>query len=329
MLGTIARSEVFGLLEAMAAGDGQALLQEARHIESFAPDFGAVLDDLAVSLHRIQLRQLVPDLDQDVAEVVALAKRLDAVEVQLYYQLALRGRNELAMAPDATTGFEMALLRMLAFRPDQGPALIADQPQTASAPKEPRQAPLPTATAAAHGGVGAEPVVATALSPDQKTIPPVAIPPDPSPGTDGSSSTLSAAQTHADLPDDADAWENIVTQAGLCGPVGQLAQQSVLRGREGSTLMLALAPENMGLAGSSMVTKLEQQLSQLFAEPVRVHCVAEDASETPAARAERASQALQNVAAEALQNDPLVQDMQNRLGARVIPESIRPLETQK
>ncbi len=329
MLGTIARREVFGLLEALAAGDGRALLQEARHIESFAPDFGAVLDDLAVCLHRIQLRQLVPDLDQEAAEIVALAQRLDAAEVQLYYQLALRGRNELAMAPDAATGFEMALLRMLAFRPDQGPVAIADKPQTASAPKEPRKPPVSTATAAgAHGGVGTAPAVAATLSPNQRA-PLAAIQLDPSPATAVSPSTLSTAQTHPDLPDDADAWERIVKQAGLGGAVGQLAQQSVLRGREGSTLMLALAQKNMTLAISPMDTQLEQQLSKLFGKPVRVHCVAEDASEAPAARAERASQALRNVAADALQNDPLLQDMQNRLGASVIPESIRPLETQK
>ncbi len=325
MLGTIARSEVFGLLEALAAGDGQALLQEARHIESFAPDFGTVLDDLAVALHRIQLRQLVPELDQDAVEIVALAKRLDAVEVQLYYQLALRGRNELAIAPDAATGFEMALLRMLAFRPDQGTVPLVDKPQTASASIDTRK--LPAVTASPTRNVAAESLAAATPSPGRKIEPLAGKIPILSPDAATQPPAPSAAEVHPGLPDDADAWERIVKQAGLRGAVGQLAQQAVLRSREGSTLMLALAPENMTLAVSPLDTQLEQQLGKLFGKPVRVHCVAEDASEAPAARAKRVSQAAQKVAADALQNDPLVQDMQQRLGASVIPQSIRPLET--
>ncbi len=325
MLGTIARSEVFGLLKALAEGNGQALLQEARQIESFTPDFGAVLDDLAVALHRIQLRQLVPELDQDAAEVVSLADRLDAVEVQMYYQLALRGRNELAIAPDVTTGFEMALLRMLAFRPDQGTTHIADKPRTSVAPENIHKPPVTTTSPL--GSTATESPVVIAPPPGQKTQPLAGKISVAGSEVATQLSAPSAVGVHPGLPDDADAWERIVKQADLCGAVGQLAQQAVLRGREGSTLILALAPKHMALAISPLDTQLEQHLSKLFGKPVRVHCVAEDASEAPAARAERASQIQQKVAADALQNDPLVQDMQKRLGASVIPKSIRPLET--
>ncbi|WP_062536107.1 DNA polymerase III subunit gamma/tau, partial [Mizugakiibacter sediminis] len=157
MLGSIAQGEVGALLQALAAGDGKALLDEAARIAGFSPDFGAVLDQLAGALHRIQLRQLVPGFraegeDEDpLAD--ALAARLAPEDVQLFYQMAVTGRRDLNLAPDARTGFEMTLLRMLAFRPAEGGA-------AAPAVTSGRSAAAP---AAAAGGTRAAP--AAAMSP--------------------------------------------------------------------------------------------------------------------------------------------------------------------
>src|SRR5690348_3718561 len=99
MLGTIAGSEVGALLDALAENDGEALLAEADRVAALAPDFGSVLDQLAGALHRIQLRQLVPQFsapgDADDEQLAALATRLDPEDVQLWYQFALNGRREL------------------------------------------------------------------------------------------------------------------------------------------------------------------------------------------------------------------------------------------
>ncbi|HEY9132119.1 MAG TPA: DNA polymerase III subunit gamma/tau, partial [Dyella sp.] len=115
MLGSVARGQVLGLLDALAAGDGQQLMQECARIASFSPDFGGVLDDLAAVLHRLQLIQLVPGYrpeegEGDDSALLALAERLQPEDVQLYYQIATTGRRDLAIAPDARTGFDMAML---------------------------------------------------------------------------------------------------------------------------------------------------------------------------------------------------------------------------
>src|ERR1700741_3576103 len=94
MLGSVERGQVLGLLHALAAGDGQALMTESTRIASFSPDFGSVLDDLAAALHRIQLIQLVPGYrpeshDGDDSALVSLAERLVPEDVQLYYQIAI------------------------------------------------------------------------------------------------------------------------------------------------------------------------------------------------------------------------------------------------
>lgn len=121
MLGTIERAQVGRLLQAVVANDGAALFAEVNKLAEFAPDFGLVLDDLATLLHRIQLCQLVPDYAGDnAAEAQAaapFAQSLAPDEVQLYYQLCIAGRRDLALAPTPRAGFEMALLRLLAFAP--------------------------------------------------------------------------------------------------------------------------------------------------------------------------------------------------------------------
>ena len=123
MLGTIERARVSRLLDAICGNDGNALFAEVNQLAEFGPDFGLVLDDLAALLHRIQLRQLVPDHIGDSAaeaeDVARFAQRLAADEVQLFYQLCISGRRDLSLAPTPRAGFDMALLRLLAFAPAQ------------------------------------------------------------------------------------------------------------------------------------------------------------------------------------------------------------------
>jgi DNA polymerase-3 subunit gamma/tau len=117
MLGTVDRTQVGALVEALVAADGEQLLATVDAIAAFAPDFGAALDALAEALHRLQLAQLVPAAAprDERLDLPALAAAVPAERVQLWYQMALQGRRELPMAPSERIGFEMALLRMLAF----------------------------------------------------------------------------------------------------------------------------------------------------------------------------------------------------------------------
>ena len=119
MLGTVDRTQVGAMLEALAEGDGERLLQVVAALADFSPDWDGVLEALAEALHRIQVRQLVPGAGQDGEGVDAdrFASQLRPEVVQLWYQMALGGRRDLPLAPSARAGFEMSVLRMLAFRP--------------------------------------------------------------------------------------------------------------------------------------------------------------------------------------------------------------------
>ena len=121
MLGTIDQRLVYQMLDCLAAGDAKALMAAVTDLAQFSPDYNTVLGDLISVLHRIALAQTIPDaVDNsmgDMEQVTDLAGKLTAEDIQLYYQVALMGRKDLPFVPDPREGLEMALLRMLAFRP--------------------------------------------------------------------------------------------------------------------------------------------------------------------------------------------------------------------
>ena len=127
MLGTLDHGQVFDLLHALIEGDARALLEAVRHLAEQGPDWSGVLSEILNVFHRVAIAQALPEgVDNghgDRDRVLALAKALPAEDVQFYYQMGLIGRRDLPLAPDPRGGFEMVLLRMLAFRPaDSGNA---------------------------------------------------------------------------------------------------------------------------------------------------------------------------------------------------------------
>ncbi|HJU07332.1 MAG TPA: DNA polymerase III subunit gamma/tau [Rhodanobacteraceae bacterium] len=306
MLGTIAGSEVGALLNALARNDGQALLAEADRVSALAPDFGSVLDQLASALHRIQLRQLVPEFSAPGSagdqQLDALASKLDPEDVQLWYQFALNGRRELPYAPDPRSGFEMTLLRMLAFRGSaEGKASTTSQPAK-PIPKESSTARVGPPSKSASTQAARSPVVsASATASEQEKSEPLPL------------------QANG-LPD----WEQWIARAQLGGPVGQLARHAAPKSLDGNALTLALKPEHQHLA-DYFGSELQQQLGRALGKPLRVRFVPDVEVETPAARAARERSAEQAAAERAIEEDPAVQALQRELGAKVIPESVRPV----
>ena len=154
MLGTVDRDRVRKLLGAVIAGDGHTLVSRARGLSEYVPNYAQVLAELLSLLRRIAvvhaLENRAADLESD-AELLELARRISPEACQLYYQIALTGRRDLAMSPDPEAGFEMTLIRMLAFRPAAAERMAeGDQvgdvaPVVASTPVPVVDAPAPVA----------------------------------------------------------------------------------------------------------------------------------------------------------------------------------------
>ncbi len=119
MLGTVDQTRVGALLAALAAGDGSALMAEVAALAEFSPDWAGVLETMSDALHRVQVRQLVPgaSVEADGVDIDTLSGQVPPELIQLWYQMAINGRRDLSLAPSQRAGFEMSVLRMLAFRP--------------------------------------------------------------------------------------------------------------------------------------------------------------------------------------------------------------------
>jgi DNA polymerase-3 subunit gamma/tau len=140
MLGTIDQSLVYDVLQALIAEDVAMLLQAVADLAEHSPDYSAALAELIATLHRVAIAQALPEaVDNslgDRQQIYTFAQAISAEDVQLYYQTALLGRRDLPLVPDPRSGFEMVLLRMLAFKP-QGVSQLPKQPlPAASIPSE-------------------------------------------------------------------------------------------------------------------------------------------------------------------------------------------------
>ncbi len=182
MLGTIDQRLVYRIVESLVAGSAQGLLDAVNELAQFSPDYNTVLGDLISLLHRIAVGQALPEaVDNsmgDKEQVQSLAASLSAEDLQLYYQIALMGRKDLAFVPDAREGLEMILLRMLAFRPAgvapsaAAPATTQPQPAAQSQPVQ----PAPAVTQAAPASQPVPQPVPAAVVPQSAPAPQAAQP---------------------------------------------------------------------------------------------------------------------------------------------------------
>jgi DNA polymerase-3 subunit gamma/tau len=155
MLGTLDHGQVYGVLHALLEGDARGLIDAVRHLAEQGPDWNGVLAEILNVLHRVAIAQALPDAvdngQGDRDRVLALAEVLPAEDVQFYYQMGLIGRRDLPLAPDPRSGFEMVLLRMLAFRPadsGDGPRVALKPLGISQATADPRPNPVAGAAAA-------------------------------------------------------------------------------------------------------------------------------------------------------------------------------------
>jgi DNA polymerase-3 subunit gamma/tau len=310
MLGTIDRGHVSRLVDALARGDGAGLLAEVRVLDASAPDYDRALAEFATFIQRIAIVQIVPaaaadDEEFDATELRRLAQAISPEDAQLYYQIALSGRRDLSMSPDPRIGFEMTLLRMLAFRPD-------DASQTANS-EPPRQA----AAAASRTQGGVQSTVARVPSSANTASIPAAAPTAPAAPT--------AAPEVRLVSIDAGNWPAVVEAAGLSGMVRQFALNCMPAHFEGDALTLKIDPAASDRRTRVIDEKLMSGLSKYFGREIRVNFeIAETEIDSPARQRALAEQERVARAASAFESDPTVKGLRERFGADIDAGSVKP-----
>jgi DNA polymerase-3 subunit gamma/tau len=155
MLGTIERHFVVDICIAMASQNGEKLLSSVGQMAEHSPDYDAALGDVLSIWHQVAILQTVPEaLDRGIShfdELANLAETVSREDVQLFYQICLLGRKDLPLAPEQRAGFEMVMLRAMAFRPAENgrPVLLKSPPPEVEQPAK-KPEPAPTADVSHH-----------------------------------------------------------------------------------------------------------------------------------------------------------------------------------
>ncbi|WP_456415419.1 DNA polymerase III subunit gamma/tau [Thiolapillus sp.] len=292
MLGVVAQDQLPRLLRAVIDNDAAAVLEQVAMASQQSVDFPTLLKDLLLLLHRIALYQASPQTADaswgDIRALQELAALLHGEDVQLFYEIALRGQRDLPFAPDPRSGFEMILLRMLAFRPVAPEP--ADKPPSHPPPVKRRE----SAPAGNEASVGVEKPVAEVR--------------EPAPGKT------------AGLND----WHRVLPQLKLGGVSSQLAAHCTVKSWQDGHLLLTLDPAGGALAGAMPRQKLQQALESYLGRSIRMEIeVAEAAEETPAQISERQRREKQAAAVQAMQSDPVVQVLKDDFDGELLVDSIK------
>jgi DNA polymerase-3 subunit gamma/tau len=299
MLGAIDQGYLFDLLQLLRAGDGAGLLRIADDMAIRSISFEAALQDLATLLHRVALAQTIPqaiaDDEPERVRLLELAQLFTPEEIQLNYQIAIHGRNEIDLAPDEYAGFTMTLLRMLAF---------ATQATTASVGQSAPRA-VPVKSSHAPQAPSDSKHIAAGPTPVPQTVP------------------VQRSTNVSDLD-----WTTLLSQLNLQGMAKELAKNCVLASFEDGRMVLNLAPQFKHMQSNKMaLDKLQSSLSDYFAKPLRLVVelgAAKDAA-TPAAVEQQVKQTRQQQAEEAIKQDVFVREAQSKFGAQLIEGAIRPV----
>jgi DNA polymerase-3 subunit gamma/tau len=292
MLGAVDTGYVIQLLEAIQAEDAARAMLLAEQMAAQSLSLSTALQELALLLQRIALTQKVPDaLPDDLPEadsIRRLAQQFDPEEVQLHYQIALTGRQDLPLAPDEWAGFTMTLLRMLAFRPTR------------------------LSTAAATTQTAATSVALNALRKPAPLLAPRNV------------STVVAPKVETELDFNGD-WTVLVDELDIKGLARELARQSELIRYENKTFYLRVA--NTALTQAAQLDKLAEALSQRLGVVVKVRTELGGVHQTVAARDDASARQRQQDAEQAFMNAPVVKTLIEKYGAKVVPGSIKPMES--
>lgn len=296
LLGHTTEDYAVQLLQALCAQDPQTLIHISRQIAASGSQFRYVLDELLAYLHRIAVVQAlssVPDYIESQPEIVHFAQQLTPEDTQLLYQIGLKGLDDLPYAPSQHIGFEMILLRMYTFKPVTTvatPKLAYQQaPVLESKPQPINKDPLPEKIEQAPQP---EPEIATVASP----IAPVTI--------------------HLD-------WAALITQLQLTGLALTAIQHTELLEKLAGQVILKVEKSHQSIFTKAVIARIQDALSAYYQEPIQIQLqYLTELVDTPAAQKKTADNKQQEAYLQALQDDPMFQQLQKEFSADLLKDSV-------
>ena len=370
MLGTIGRGYAMEICKTLTQGQGSAVLAAVSKMAELSPDYDMVLADMLSIWHQVAILQTVPEaLDKGVehySEMLALASEVSQEDIQLFYQVCLLGRKDLSLAPDLKSGFEMVVLRALAFRPDTLPP-VKNSPEPANKNNpEPTEEATKNASEVAQSAVkkpqtdnASEPQAQPlASSVDQKPLadkkplaendslatqePSAAVNKEPSTNIDREPSAVvnkepsenQSSEQKKPVPDkitlqdfSPDNWLQVRKQLDIGASLGEIASHCLFTERKNNGLYFVIDNKQTSLYDSAHEQGLAQALSDYFGKSVTVDIAFGVANrETPRAADNREKAERLAEAVETLNQDPDIIKFKKLFDARLDESSVRPID---
>jgi len=278
MLGTVAQQPVGHLLSALADADTTAIFDQINELANLTPDFAEILSQILQVLHRIAVTQQIPgaiDHEFDADMIADLASKILPEDLEL--------------APDARSGFEMVMLRMLTFKPVRAQMNTHVAPPKPLAPKTQTTPPSPVAVA--------------------PTVPQIVEAPPVSKHLDHNAT-----------------WPEIIAAIKIGGMTRELANNCVLDSLDNKTCTLLLDPGHKQLRSAVTEDKLQKALQTYYGSPIKLVIQAQKtAQETPALQLTKERADRQQAAVDAIDADENILALKDQFDARILPGSIEPI----
>ena len=330
MLGIPEQRQVHDLLRAMAAGDAARLLALIATMSEQTPDYGHTMDSLLSVLHRIALAQAAPQaIDNsfgDREQILELAGLFSAEDIQLYYQIGARARDELRLAADLRAAFEMLLLRMLLFSPDyerKSPAEDAGSVQDTASPAggdaEKKKSPASRLTPPPTTAASETPVPAPRQSPAGE---------HDAPAADSATPQASAADGVGELAGlDQTRWQALLPRLKVSGIVANVLANTQVAVAGDSELTLVLDEGQSAVYSEDLLPRISAAFSDHFKKPIQVTVrIGKVSLETPAQRAQRLRQEQYQQMVDEFEQDENVRELLRRFSGTLARDSVSPLD---
>ncbi|KTD04531.1 DNA polymerase III subunit gamma/tau [Fluoribacter gormanii] len=309
ILGYTQQDYALQLIYALAEQNAAAVLKISQSISIEGGHFQYVLDELLNYLHQIAVYQAIGDNNPLISlpsQIKPLAQHISPEDTQLFYQIGLKGREEIHLAPTLVIGFNMTVLRMLTFRP---------------APKE------------------ALPLLASykTLLPSEQQQSVLSLQEIPEQAPEMQAQVLSNTTVNLDderqeeqpqvINQEASDWASIIPHLKLTGLALNAAENAELLAKDGREVTLRVAKGHQSLFTPTILSRIETALSQYYQNQVKITLNSDESVQcSPAQQKEQATQQKQLKAEAALKNDPMFQQIQQEFSAELVKNSIVPLK---
>lgn len=334
MLGVPPQKQVYELLKGMASRSVAAILELIHDISEQTPDYSHTLDSLLSTLHRVAIAQIEPKaVDNsygDRQQIVELASLISAEDVQLYYQMGVKGREDLRLSAEVRTAFEMLLIRMLVFSPSYVEPVVADT--ASSADEEAATAALDEKkknriTPPAEEPTAAEPESRADAAPSEDVTDILETASAKTAERDERAEENGAAPTAAISLETLDqaTWLRLYPQLSISGIAANVLANSGFRRVEAQTIYFVLDESQSAVFSEDLLPKIAQALSEFFSAELSVQIeIGVTNSETPASLSQRLKEERHAAMIDEFESDENVQALLRRFSGTLAKESIAP-----